>query len=282
MLNEEYKRITIEDLENANEKYTKTFQNTLRSMERLFMSRQRAVNTIKRVEGYVTSVANKPRDYDTTLGEIRVRYLDFQNKIEDIKKLDANIGQTNAGRGFGAGIAFGAGAAAFTPSIAMAAAMTFGTASTGAAISTLSGVAATNAALAWLGGGAIAAGGAGIVGGQAVLSMAGPIGWVIGGVTAGGSLLAKAITNNQIAKKAEEATRVLIKETERIKEIDAQVNSWNKETIVSVNELTKKLTFMRRKKDYTQFTKEDKEEFNILMNATEILSKKIQETIDNE
>lgn len=69
------------------------------------------------------------------------------------------------------------------PTAAMWVATTFGTASTGTAISALSGAAATNAALAWLGGGALAAGGGGMAAGQALLALAGPVGWGLAGVS---------------------------------------------------------------------------------------------------
>ena len=145
------------------------------------------------------------------------------------------------------------------------------------AIASLSGVAATNAALAWLGGGA--AGGAGMIGGQALISMAGPIGWAIGGVSVAGGVLLKAFANRDIAKKAEDATNTIICETERIKETDATVCSWNRETIKLSNELTKKLTAVRRKKNYSLFTEDDRQELVIVMNMTEVLSKKLGDTI---
>ena len=79
-----------------------------------------------------------------------------------------------------AGGALGVGVAALGPTIAMGVATTFGVASTGTAISALGGAAATNAALAWLGGGALAAGGGGMATGNALLALAGPVGWAIG------------------------------------------------------------------------------------------------------
>lgn len=118
--------------------------------------------------------------------------------------------------------------------------MIFGTASTSTAIASLSGVAATNAALAWLGGGALAAGGAGVVGGQALLSLAGPIGWVIGGVSLAGSLIAVNLSNQDIAEKAKESIIVIKKEIERIQEINEQVIFWNKGTKLLSEKIIKK------------------------------------------
>ncbi|MGN1191039.1 MAG: hypothetical protein ACI4S0_00060 [Dorea sp.] len=279
MLNEDYKNKAIIELENANDKYTIVFKRTIDDMTRLFQSRQRAIRTIMNIESYVNGLANKPREYERQIGEIKIRYVEFNNRIEEIKRLDEEKRNVNYHRGIGTGILVGAGGVAFAPSAALAVAMTFGTASTGTAIASLSGVAATNAALAWLGGGALAAGGAGMIGGQTLLTMAGPIGWAIGGVSVASGVLLRIFANIDIAKKAEDATSTIIRETERIKETDVTVCSWNKETIKLSNELTKKLTSIRRKKDYSFFTEDDKHELIIVMNMTEVLSKKLGDTI---
>lgn len=279
MLNEDYKKTAIMELEKVNNKYMVVFKRTINNITRLYQSRQRAIRTILNIEFYISALANKPREYERKIGEIKIRYLAFNNRIDEIKRLDEKEREIHYNRGMGTGILVGAGGAAFAPSTAMAVAMTFGTASSGTAISTLSGVAATNAALAWLGGGALAAGGSGMIGGQALLTMAGPIGWAIGGVSVAGSALLKAFINIDIAKKAEDATNTIIRETERIKEVDATVCSWNKETVKLSNELTKKLTAVRRKKDYLAFTENEKHELIIVMNMTEVLSKKLGDTI---
>lgn len=275
MLNEDYKKTAIMELEKANAKYMVVFKRAIDDMTRLFQSRQRAIRPILNIEAYINELANKPREYERKIGEIKIRYLEFNNRIDEIKKLDENERKVHYNRGIGTGILVGVGGAAFAPSATMAVAMTFGTASTGTAIASLSGVAATNAALAWLGGGALSAGGTGMIGGQALLTMAGPIGWAIGGVSVTGGVILKAFANRDIAKKAEDATGTIIRETERIKETNATVCSWNKETIKLSNELTKKLTIVRRKKDYSLFTEDDKHELIIFMNMTEVLSKKL-------
>ena len=114
---------------------------------------------------------------------------------------------------------------------------------------------------------------------QALLTMAGPVGWVIGGTSALGGILLQAITNHELAKKAEKATKTILKEAERIKEINATVCAWNKETIRLCNELEKQITTIRRKKDYNLFSAEDKYTLISVMNMTELLSKKLGETV---
>ncbi len=279
MLNEEYKKTAIQNLEKANNKYVIIFKKTIDGMTRLFQSRQRAVRQIMSIEAYINVLANKPRDYNRKIGDVKIRYVEFNDRIEEIKRLDEKETDVNRERGIGTGVLVGAGSAAFAPSAAMAVAMTFGTASTGTAIASLSGVAATNAALAWLGGGTLAIGGAGMVGGQVLLTMAGPVGWAIGGVSVAGGLLMKLLVNKDISEKAEAATKTIIRETERIQEIEVKVGAWNKETIKLTNELAKKLTAVRRKKDYSLYTEDEKHELIILMNMTELLSKKLGETV---
>ena len=279
MLNADYRKTAIRDLEQANEKYKRVFQETIKNIERLQRSRQRAIRTIKKIESYLCGLANKPREYEIAIGEVKTRYLAFNNQIEEIKRQSEEQETVSYKPGIGGGILVGAGTAALAPSAAMAVAMTFGTASTGTAIASLSGIAATNAALAWLGGGTLIAGGAGIAGGQALLTMAGPVGWVIGGTSALGGILLQAITNHELAKKAEKATKTILKEAERIKEINATVCAWNKETIRLCNELEKQITTIRRKKDYNLFSAEDKYTLISVMNMTELLSKKLGETV---
>lgn len=277
MFNEGLKDRAIRDMERANDKYVAAFRMAVQGMDRLYASRRRAVNNIMDVERYVIALAHKPRGFDTRIGEINVRYKKFNDQIEEIKQLGEQEHDSNGGT-YGMMLA-GLGGMAFTPTAAMAVAMTFGTASTGTAIASLSGAAVTNAALAWLGGGSILAGGAGIAGGETFLAMAGPVGWAIGGATLVGSALLKTKSNTDIANKAEDATRTIMKETERMKEIQARVQGWMNETIKLSVELSRKLMILRRKRDYDLYTESEKNELVILMNMTETLSKKLGDKI---
>lgn len=94
-----------------------------------------------------------------------------------VEKLEEEYRASHVGKGTAAaGVAVGAGVAAFAPTAALAIATTFGTASTGTAIATLSGAAAIIPPRQ-LGGGALAAGGGGMSAGSALLALAGPVGW---------------------------------------------------------------------------------------------------------
>lgn len=136
------------------------------------------LNSIQELFDKIRNVPDEKRLQYKKLKEIR---LNWKQQAEKIEKDFKNSTAKNAGAG-AAGVSAGIAVAALGPTAAMGIATTFGVASTGTAISTLSGAAATNAALAWLGGGALAAGGGGMAAGNALLALAGPVGWAIAGV----------------------------------------------------------------------------------------------------
>lgn len=280
MLNETYKQKTIEELEKASQSYSKAFQCTCKHMTNLHQSRLQAIQAIRKMEGYIRGLANKPRNYETQISDIRIRYLAFDKQIAEIQKMSDTAWDDSGNRFPGMEICAGISCASMlAPSAAVSVAMAFGTTSTGVAISSLSGIAATNAALAWLGGGTLAAGGAGIAGGQALLATLGPVGLIIGGVPLTAGFLLTAIRNKEIAEQAEKATKAILREIERIREIAATVEVWNKETIQLTNRLNRKYRLFCYKKDYMKFSDSDKEELTVAMNMTEVLSKKLKETV---
>ncbi|KXT77031.1 hypothetical protein [Streptococcus sp. DD12] len=129
---------------------------------------------------------------------LKEKKLTWKAQTEKIEKFYRNAVYKHVGTGVG-GVGLGVGLVTMGPTVAMGTATTFGVASTGTAISTLSGAAASNAALAWLGGGTLATGGGGMVAGQALLALAGPVGWTIAGSTiaASGLLLWKNLSQKQ-------------------------------------------------------------------------------------
>ena len=173
-----------------------------------------AAEVIHRVELYVNTLSNSPKEFDSTIAEFRIEADRFNETVRRIETSAAKTTVIGSATG-AAGVAAGVGVAAFGPSAAMAIATTFGTASTGTAISALSGAAATNAALAWLGGGALVAGGGGMAGGSTLLALAGPVGWGIGGAALVGAGVYLNARNKSHAKKA----------TEQRVEVEAQIRS---------------------------------------------------------
>ena len=179
------------------------------SSVRLFEQRRRVVSeVIEPVEEYVNGLANTPKEFDKSVRAFRIEINRFDSTVERIQTEAAKSERIGSGVGL-AGASAGVGLAAFGPSAALAVATTFGTASTGTAISALSGAAAAKAALAWLGGGALAAGGGGMAAGQALLALAGPVGWTVGGLALVGSGAYLHYRNGVLAQQAvQERVRV--------------------------------------------------------------------------
>ena len=167
------------------------------------------------------------------------------------------------------------------PTAAMWIATTFGTASTGTAISALSGAAATNAALAWLGGGALAAGGGGTAAGTALLAMAGPIGWSIAGATLLTSIVLFAKKRLKLNKEKNSEIESVKANTEKVKELDAQIKAIIDET-KGISENLKKaytecLTVFGC--NYNDLSDDQKLKLGALVNNTKALSATFDEEI---
>ena len=133
-----------------------------------------------KLQDHFDTIRNVPDDKRAQLADIKKESLAWKQQVDKIQSdYDNAMAKAKTSGAIGAA---GIGLATLGPTAAMGIATTFGVASTGTAISALSGAAATNAALAWLGGGAIAAGGGGMAAGNALLALAGPVGWTIAGV----------------------------------------------------------------------------------------------------
>ncbi|EPU3935832.1 hypothetical protein ACVWYD_002390 [Morganella morganii] len=246
----------------------------------LFLLRQKcSKDLIARGENFVNRLANSPKEFDKSWSELKAEIAEFDNVVE---KLEEEYRASHIGKGTAAaGIAVGAGVAAFAPTAALAVATTFGTASTGTAIATLSGAAATNAALAWLGGGALAAGGGGMSAGSALLALAGPIGWGIGAVgIAGGTLLARR-KNGKIIEEAQQEERQIRAKTSELRVIERGTQELRMltsghyhgtEGIIDVLEKT-------APQDYCRFNTHQKDQLGALINHINALSKLINKKI---
>ena len=238
----------------------------------LFVERTRAVDTIGFVEELVNSIANHPKSFDADFEVIQSERDSFLNTCDfGQRELQA---ARNAAGGAGAGLAAGASVAFMAPTAAMWVATTFGTASTGTAISALSGAAATNAALAWLGGGAAAVGGGGMAAGNALLAMAGPIGWSIAGATLLTSILLFSTKKAKLNKQKNEEIETVKRNTEKVREMDAQIGEILSETVtvrVGLNgAYTQCLSAFGR--DYEGLSGEQKKGLGALVNLTKTLS----------
>lgn len=281
MFNEDLKKEVQGVLKEKYEDYRITIENTVKHSEALYQKKLEAIKILGKMSEYIENLANKPKEYETIAGKIELNIRNFDDKINKIEKEINEINGVPTAMA-GAGTLAGAGIAAFAPTAAMGIATTFGTASTGVAISTLSGAAATKAALAWLGGGALAAGGAGMAAGETLLALAGPIGWTIGGVALAGSGLLLNIKNKEAAEKMEEQIVEIKKETMNVMKIDIKVLFSEKEIVEISEKIENQLKNNRNINDYNYLTKTEKENLRVLVNVSEVLSKKIGEIITNE
>lgn len=209
MFNGSLKKEAINDLEKTQASYTRLFKKVTKGSETLFTLRQdSSQKVIGSVENYINRLANTPKEFDRSFSSYKAEFKVFTDMVRQLEIESADI-NFKAGSTAASGVVAGAGVAVLAPTAAMAIATTFGVASTGTAISTLSGAVATKAALAWLGGGALAAGGSGVAGGTALLALAGPVGWAIGGTAVVGSALFARGKNRKIAEQANEQRRVI-------------------------------------------------------------------------
>ena len=273
MFNGDLKEKAFNRLKKSNDKYQKTAEEVAKNAEMLHFFRiNSSKKLIQNVENYINKLSNSPKEFEKNINKLKITFEKFEKVLRALER-DDNVA-TVSGSTAGAGVAAGVGVAAFGPTAAMAIATTFGTASTGTAISALGGAAATNAALAWLGGGAVIAGGGGMVAGNALLTLAGPVGWAIGGsALIGGALFARK-KNKDIANKA----------TNEAINIEKSVGALNaaKIEIIKLHELTKKHSDGALKQlnvlqndapdDYNKFSNINKTELAALINNIRSLS----------
>lgn len=281
MFNGDLKKEAIEKLNQSANTYKDLVKTVQEKSAELFVLRKKSSEEIiSSVETYINTLANTPKEFDRSFAEYKAEFcvftqmlLDLQTKSNDV---DFKFGTTAT-----AGVLAGVGTAAFAPTAAMAIATTFGTASTGTAIASLSGVAATNAALAWLGGGTLAAGAGGMAAGEALLALAGPIGWAIGGATIVGAGFLARSKNEKIANEANAKRKEIEILTAQLKAADREVNGLISLTTTHVAGVKNILLKLKKyaPDDYYSFSLEDKNELGALKNNIEALSKLLNKKV---
>lgn len=273
MLNAKVKKNAIARLQAASEGYEKIAKVVELNVTGLLDDRLQSLMIVEEIEAFINVIANKPKEISEGIREIEIEKKEFRDILAiefDSKKAD-----TIAGGMAGAGIAAATGVAAFGPTVAMAIATTFGTASTGTPIAALTGAAASKAALAWLGGGALTAGGGGMAAGQALLRLAGPVGWAIGGVALGGSMIYANSKNKKLAAEAEQKRVEIEKEVAVLKGVDLEIGQIRLQTETMFNSLVHEFSISKDQlgTDYTKYSKEDKLLIGTLVRNTASLAK---------
>lgn len=267
------------ELERTGKRYDEVYALVSEAGEGLLTLRQEAVRVIEDTEVLVNSIARHPKSFETDIQEINIQREQFKNTIE--YGLEQRKVLEISAKSAGAGVAAGAAVASMAPTAAMWVATTFGTASTGTAISALSGAAATNAALAWLGGGALAVGGGGMAAGQALLALAGPIGWGVAGTSLAISVWFAWRKKHKIQESKKDEIARLKNCVEALKEIKGKIDAISIETSSLYDNLKNTLSSYAylRGGDYTIFSDEQKQALGAIVNNTKALSALLNETI---
>ena len=281
MFNVELKKEALRIHEETLARYNNSYEKMKNECENLYNVRGQAIKVIKMNQNVINSIANTPKEFDTTLGKIGKELTKFNDTEEYAKK--AYNASVQAGINIAGGAAAGLGVASMAPTALMSIATTFGTASTGTAISTLSGCVAQKAALAWIGRtfAGFAAEGAGMAAGQAFLALAGPIGWGITAVSTGASLISLSNKNKELADKAVNEAKEISIARESLDEVSEKVNSLRAKTDILYTDMDKQrakiLKFLNA--DYLSLEDEEKYFLGTLVNNTLSLSVLLNETV---
>lgn len=237
----------------------------------------KALNEIQDLFDTIRGVPTEKRPEYEAVREKRANWKAQAEIIEEEYETAIKTSAKGAAVGTGAGVAI----ATFGPNAAMGVVTTFGVASTGAQISTLTGAAATQAALACLGGGTLAAGGGGVAAGEALLALAGPVGWSIAGV----SILVSGIAFLKLRKNNKRLERVFLDIydrdfkayqtakldiSERIKRIKDETNKIEN-TIDVINTYALDYAFLNEQQKNTLWVA-----YDLMVNSTQLLVEPIK------
>ncbi len=286
MFNSSLKKDALEIHQNAVDRYNDSYDNMRNACDALYNVRERALGGIVAVEVLVSTIANKPKEFDKQLGEIKEHVLKFHQTKEYADK--AYKEAAKSGIGILSGVAAGGAIATAAPSVAMSIATTFGTASTGTAISTLSGAAAQKAAVAWLGrvtGGIATKGivtGAGMGAGQAFLALAGPIGWGVSGASTAVSLISLSSKNKKISKEAIEEAKEIMIAREALRETTEKISYLNNKTSQLMKELSSQTEKASTYKNMDYLSLDEDAQFLLgtLVNNTLSLAALLNQTVE--
>lgn len=268
MFNSTLKNDALAIHQKAADRYDASYKDMMSANSKLYESRTNAIQLTKVVEEFINSIANTPKEFDKKMGLVREEIQHFKETEEYAKEALNN--EIHSGVNIMAAMAAGNAFASMAPTVAMQIATTFGKASTGTAIKALSGAAAQKAALAWLGGGALSAGGAGIAGGQALLALAGPIGWSITAASAGVSLISMTKKNKKISNEAIENAKQIMVAKEKLDEITKRIEDLYKKTDMLHNRLREQLeqVYDLKGRDYATLDKSKQTMLGATVNNT--------------
>lgn len=279
MLYNDTKKNALAIHKKAVDNYNSIVKEVQESGEELYGLRKKSIVNIEICENLINSISNTPKELNAKLVKIEAYIIEFRN-TENYAE-EAYQKAIKSGVGVATGIGVGATIAAMAPTAAMWVATTFGTASTGTAIASLSGAVATKAALAWLGGGALAAGGAGVAGGQALLALAGPIGWGLAAAVAGGNAIFLGSKNKKIAQQAIDEAKTITFTGAQLKETGAIIEQLTEKSKSLLELFENQLIEARSTKgrNYIELTSDEQLQLGILVNNTLSLAEMLNKTV---
>ena len=272
------KKQAIEELKKAESTYKRLGEKANQLALDLYASRKSAAKDIDRIEQYINTLANTPKEFVKEISEVKLNIKEFNDAVRIEEENASN--NIKGGATAGVGVGLGGAIATLGPTAAMAIATTYGTASTGVAIAALSGAAQTSAAVAWLGGGALTAGGGGMAAGQAFLALAGPVGWIVGGVLVVGGGSFAAYKNKKATQDAHDKSLVLLKKINELRPKLKKMEKLLEDTDTLRKGLRTTIMVNTYPKDYQEFTETQKENLAALINNARSMGVLINERIE--
>ena len=107
MLNQELKKTALNIHEKAKNRYNETYETTIKLCQALYDERKESLVLIRSIETLVSSIANRPKDFDVTLEQIHTERKNFRDTEEYAEKAQSETVKS----GVGGAVGLGAGAA---------------------------------------------------------------------------------------------------------------------------------------------------------------------------
>ena len=252
----------------------------------LYNERCEAATLIKKIENVINTIANTPKRYSVSMGEIE-RNLDTFHKTEDYAR-QAYKAAVAAGVTVAGGAAAGLGVATAAPTLLKRMARTFGVTRKGAKISALSGRAAKKAELAWLGRTFVkpfVRSGTNITAGKALLSFAsGPAGWFAFGTVETVSMVSQSKKNRDVADSAMREVEKIEIACGKIVRTMPKIDVLKETTAVLSSKLAAKIERLQalQNMNYVMIDENSQLFLGAMVNNTKALSALLNKSIDEE
>ena len=247
MFNSSARRKAIEELNNSVEEHEIVRKLVERASVHLFQQRQRAANeVIQAVEDYLNLIASSPEDLDDSVGDLRIEADRFSGTVRHFETEAARSSKIGSAAG-AAGAMAGVGVAALGPSAAMT----------------------------------IATGGSGMAGGSALLALAGPVGWGVGGAALVGSGLYLNSRNKRFAREATEQRIKVEAEVRSLRTALEEIEGISKRTEEQITGCLDEIAWLRGHagSNYQRFSQAQKERLAALIDHIRPLSKLLNKEV---